>query len=652
MKSWLRGRGVALGAYLAIAALVFGGLGWVTAAVLQLEEKQWHHDFDVELNNQVSLALWRLDSRVAPALAREESRPFNHYSAFSTPAVAFRNDGKAMEPMQVLIPSPLLNTELPDWMALHFQADPETGWSSPQVLSQNLDHTLKEAKVPVDNITEERSKLCLELAGAYTPQTLAAWCNAPTTMTDTALVPATNPSNPVLAIQQDQQKEPQQTYAPNPAPNQEDYNPLFNQGRVQKQLISRNNDFDNAYRGQQADKVKLEQNKKKIEEADLAWALNNSIQNGANLFTKNPVKSPRGQKVSVSQGAMVPIWLTREGQPERLAIARTVRIGEREVSQGVLLDWTKLQALLAEEVADIFPEATFEPEPNPGPAARTMKWLPIRLNPGPIEAPAVPTWTPLRIGLASAWAAALVALMAVGLGGWSLIDLSERRIRFVSAVTHELRTPLTTLRLYLDMMTGGLVTEPKQQTEYLQTLHGETERLHRLVANVLDFSRLERQRPRLEKTKAPVADLLEEVRGSWDERCKSMEKELVVDNTLAADAAVTTDVKLAQQVLGTLVDNACKYSRGAADPKICLRARMEQRRLVLEVEDHGPGVPARERRSIFRPFRRGKNVHATAGGVGLGLALAKQWSGLLGGSLSVGPGKDGTGACFKLELPG
>ena len=56
-----------------------------------------------------------------------------------------------------------------------------------------------------------------------------------------------------------------------------------------------------------------------------------------------------------------------------------------------------------------------------------------------------------------------MALLAVGLGGWSLIDLSERRIRFVSAVTHELRTPLTTLRLYLDMLTGGLVQRRKHK---------------------------------------------------------------------------------------------------------------------------------------------------------------------------------------------
>src|SRR5436190_15327179 len=118
-----------------------------------------------------------------------------------------------------------------------------------------------------------------------------------------------------------------------------------------------------------------------------------------------------------------------------------------------------------------------------------MASLTFQLDPGPFESTEeristagislnLPTagWTPLRIGLALAWVAAGVALLAVGLGGWSLIDLSERRFRFVSAVTHELRTPLTTLRLYLDMLMGGMVREEKQRDEYIRTLHDESER--------------------------------------------------------------------------------------------------------------------------------------------------------------------------------
>jgi signal transduction histidine kinase len=654
----MKSKSLACTVFLAIAALVIGGLGWVTYAVLEVEARSWHSDFEHELNAQVSLALWRLDSRVSPALAREDSRPFNHYSAFYAPAVVFNNRGQRLTAGDVLEPSPLLNAELPNWMVLHFQTDATAvGWDSPQVLSQKLNRILDKAQVPLDNVTPSRDRLRLDLAGSCSPSIMATWVqqHSQPTSTEMALLPATNPglANPGQVQQADQQ----QQYAIQPQGQGQEVANSANNFSQRPQINYKNNDVNEVQsRTSQIGKVKQE-NQNKPETYDLSLAMGNIMRNGEGLLANNPSKSPRSEKVVVSMGAMAPVWLPTSNSDDsqsaarHLAIARLVKIGDREVCQGVLLDWPKLQVVLADEVKDLFPEATFEPDLDPQPAAPTMKWLPVRFNPGPVEAPPVPTWTPLRIGLASAWAAALVALVAVGLGGWSLISLSERRVRFVSAVTHELRTPLTTLRLYLDMMTGGLVNEPQQQAEYLQTLHGETERLNRLVANVLDFSRLERQRPRLEKTTVPVAELLEQVRGNWEERCKSADKELIAKNALPEGTQVTIDVKLVEQVLGNLVDNACKYSRGAADRRIWLRAGREDKRLVFEVEDRGPGVAPRERRSIFRPFRRGKGVDATAGGVGLGLALARQWASLLGGSLSVLPGDNGTGARFRLELP-
>jgi signal transduction histidine kinase len=186
----------------------------------------------------------------------------------------------------------------------------------------------------------------------------------------------------------------------------------------------------------------------------------------------------------------------------------------------------------------------------------------------------------------------------------------------------------------------------------LQTLHAEADRLHRLISNVLDFSRLENQQPRLVKVRVAVADLLEQVRVAWQVRCQGAAKELVVETSLDDTALIETDAELVQQVLGNLIDNACKYSREASDPRLWLRARPETGgQLVLEVEDCGPGVPLHERRAIFRPFRRGRSADVTAGGVGLGLALAQRWAQLLGGQLALQPGLEG-GACFRLTLPG
>jgi signal transduction histidine kinase len=148
-----------------------------------------------------------------------------------------------------------------------------------------------------------------------------------------------------------------------------------------------------------------------------------------------------------------------------------------------------------------------------------------------------------------------------------------------------------------------------------------------------------------------ASELLDQVAATWSSRSKECGKELIVENQAGNAATLCTDVKMVQQVLGNLIDNACKYSRSASDPRLWLRARAEGRRLTLEVEDRGPGVQYAERRSIFRPFRRGKDADVTAGGVGLGLALAQRWAGLLGGRLTVQAGQENVGACFRLELP-
>ena len=198
------------------------------------------------------------------------------------------------------------------------------------------------------------------------------------------------------------------------------------------------------------------------------------------------------------------------------------------------------------------------------------------------------------------------------------------------------------------MLLGGMVRDEKQRQEYLETLHAESERLSRLVGNVLDFSRLENQRPHLRRAPVEAAILLDGVRETWETRCRHADKELVVENTLGAGTTLVIDADLLRQVLGNLIDNACKYSRGAEDRRVWLRARRERNRLVFEVADRGPGVPAGERRTIFRAFRRGQTADVTAGGVGLGLALARRWTNLLGGKLVLGPAPAEGGACFQV----
>lgn len=630
MRRWLRGKPGGMLAFIMIAGLVAGGLGWVTLATLRLEEEQQAARGEAELHARLRLALWRLDSYMIPELAREASRPFSHYNAIYAPAPIFDWSLKPSVPGRCLEMSPLLNAELPDWVSLHFSTAAEAGWWSPQVLSSTLQKKLPATLTEPQKDSPQRQKLLKDLE-----------CNVPREDLLKRLPPATLDGIANSAVLADD--------GPGRAQGRDQVrDQRWETQSPATQSLNEFNNRMNVYGSQ--DNYRASQRTTNLNPLSQNSVIGKLTPNGEGLLRPGGGKA---RAETVRPGPMSAFWVESGSKDERLVVARRVEVGNKAVAQGLLLNWPSLEKRLLEQIDDLFPEARLQPMADKAPPhpERTMTALPVELDPGPVASLDL-GWTPLRIGLALAWAAALIALLAVGLGGWSLIDLSQRRIRFVSTVTHELRTPLTTLRLYLDMLTGGMVHDDKQREEYLHTLNGETDRLNRLVSNVLDFSRLENQRPQLEHKPVNVAELLESLHTVWQTRCKDCGKEMIIESALPSDATIETDRQVVAQLLGNLIDNACKYSKSAADPKLWLRARRDGTSVVFEVEDRGPGVPRQERRSIFRPFCRGHDADVTAGGVGLGLALAQRWAGLLGGQLAVGPGQSGEGACFLLRLPG
>jgi signal transduction histidine kinase len=638
MSPWWQGKRGATFAYVFVAALVLSGLGWLTATALRLERDGQLAQAQAQEFEKLRLALWRLDSTLAPVLAREDSRPFQDYSEMFAPVALLQADGTSLSPGRVFEPSPLLTDELPDWMLLHFQVDAQGNWKSPQVFPDALARRMANSAPPVSllNRTAERTELLAALTRQLPARELVALVQTQSgilTRQNLMLLANTADQNTIQFNAQ-----ATQSLMPNAEFDRELRNRAMRQ--VQNSTLNPRKDANQGTNSKSGNYF-LDQENKPAEQTKTP---------NQSALKKNP-----GRIVSVTVGPMTPFWKQVGAQPERLFMMRTGRIEEAEVCQGVLLDWPRLETILREEVQDLFPNVTFSraTEGQPLQPDRTLASLPVLLNPGASVAPeAEARWSALRLGLILAWTAALIALLAVWLGGWSLLELSERRFRFVSAVTHELRTPLTTLRLYLDMLAGGLIREEKQQAEYLQTLNVEADRLNRLVGNVLDFSCLENQKPRLVLADAGVRELFEEASQSWHSRCHDAGMELSIEPSPELEQTLTTDSRLVQQILGILIDNACKYCREAKDRRIWLRARPAGiGKLALEVEDRGPGIPLLERRSIFRAFKRGKNTEVITGGVGLGLALAERWARLLGGRLFLKTPPNSTGACFRLEIP-
>jgi signal transduction histidine kinase len=289
--------------------------------------------------------------------------------------------------------------------------------------------------------------------------------------------------------------------------------------------------------------------------------------------------------------------------------------------------------------------------------SRLLASLPARLVPGrlPPAGPGEPAGAanPLRLSLTIAWACVLLASGAVAMLLRGAVALGERRGAFVSAVTHELRTPLTTLRMYSEMLAEGMVGDDRRP-QYLATLRAEADRLGHLVDNVLAYSRLERRRDP-ELTAVPLGEVLARGAGRLEERARQAGMVLRIEVPPEAAAAVVSVNPLAlEQILFNLVDNACKYARGAAGRTVELRAAAAggggADAVALSVRDHGPGFPPAAGARWYRPFSKTSQQAAeTAPGLGLGLALSRRIARSMGGDLRV-ESPPGGGAVVTVTL--
>lgn len=221
--------------------------------------------------------------------------------------------------------------------------------------------------------------------------------------------------------------------------------------------------------------------------------------------------------------------------------------------------------------------------------------------------------------------------------------LAARKAEFVSTVSHELRTPLTSIRMYADMLKEGWVKDEAAARDYFALIAAESERLARLVNNVLDFSRIERGKKTFEMQVGDPAPVVREAAETLRPylREKGLKLEIDVPETLPA---ATFDRDALVQILVNLIDNASKHGK----EEVRVEASAKDGSVVLRVLDRGPGVPAAEREKIFDPFTRGTN--AATGGSGLGLALVRHYALAHRGRVEVAD-REGGGAVFSLVIP-
>ncbi len=356
-----------------------------------------------------------------------------------------------------------------------------------------------------------------------------------------------------------------------------------------------------------------------------------------------PLQEDRESRQQIASfGTMRATWIDQD-----LFVLRKLSGSDKEQVQGSWFDREAVKKRLLAEVNDLFPKADLllSEKPTSDPLAlvsfpfhlaRNEAAPIIQLRPG----------LPILVG----WAAVLLAIMATSALVYGVMNLSERRASFVSAVTHELRTPLTTFRLYSEMLESDVV-KPEKRGAYLRVLSREADRLAHLVENVLSFSKVERGSARSVIREAKVIDLLEPMRERLESRLSAAALALDMNLTNpAAERTVRVDAAALEHILFNLVDNAAKYAAESDPPQIEIRVLTEGKFLTVHVRDFGPGIRRAERQKIFRAFH--KSAHDAAEsrpGVGLGLALSRRLAKSLGGKLDCIDSPKG--ACFVLTLP-
>jgi signal transduction histidine kinase len=252
----------------------------------------------------------------------------------------------------------------------------------------------------------------------------------------------------------------------------------------------------------------------------------------------------------------------------------------------------------------------------------------------------------LTIFLGGVGIAALAGLCVVWLV-WQTERLARQRSQFAASAAHELRTPLAGLRIYSDMLAEGL-GDPGKSKDYARRVADEAERLGRVVANVLGFTRLERGTLRVQPA---TGDLTGAVREAIARQQPALEAAGARLEVSIADnlPAVKFDRDAVAQILQNLLDNAEKHTRTAANRTILVALAPQNGRVALTVADHGPGVPADVRQHLFQAFTRGNQTDAPAG-LGLGLVLVKALAEAQGATVTC-TDADGGGAKFVVTFP-
>ena len=222
-----------------------------------------------------------------------------------------------------------------------------------------------------------------------------------------------------------------------------------------------------------------------------------------------------------------------------------------------------------------------------------------------------------------------------------LSEAEELERNFLMTVSHELRTPLTAIRGHVSALREGLIDDPDLEQQSLEIVQSETERLERLVGDVLDLAKLHAHRFTVLREEVDMGALVDRAYAAFSEEARRRGIDYRVDVYEAP--VIETDGDRVLQIISNLLANAFRWTPDAG--RIGLELSTENGTVSVAVEDTGPGIGPVEQERIFRPFWSRDDA-----GTGLGLAIARELSVALGGRIEL-DSEPGRGSRFELVLP-
>ena len=258
--------------------------------------------------------------------------------------------------------------------------------------------------------------------------------------------------------------------------------------------------------------------------------------------------------------------------------------------------------------------------------------------------------------------ALLPVYLAVGSGsvlvvalGWLYFRESNRamreaqqRVTFVNQVSHELKTPLTNIQLYTEMAADRAEKADDQTAlRYLQVVGAETSRLSRLINNVLNLARQQRDRLSVQLRTGVLDEVVEKTTEYW--RALLEGRQIAIDLSLGAPAKIKLDADAITQILGNLLSNVEKYA--AQGKYVRIATEMDETSARLIVQDRGPGIADGKREIVFEAFERLRSdLTEGVSGTGIGLTISRELGRLHGGTLEVDVNYR-EGSRFVLTIP-